>query len=54
MWHPVCIVFALDKVNPQDICLVVKFAQVLHEQGVVLQPEVDDTKTTFIFRQLNN
>jgi hypothetical protein len=39
-----------DQVDPGNVLLVVEFVKVLHEQGLVLTFEIDDSQTPLPFR----
>jgi hypothetical protein len=54
MWHYMLIVFIPDEVYPRDVLFVVEFVQLFEKEGIILQSQVDHSKTTLLFRFLSN
>jgi hypothetical protein len=44
------IILVPNEVDPLNILLVVKFIKLLKKKGIILQSEINDPKTPFVFR----
>jgi hypothetical protein len=50
MGNNVAVVFLPDESNPLNICLTIKFMQLLEKKSIILYVYIDNSKATFAFR----